>query len=99
MHCGFKKNGDGNSKHKGFWEYQRYSFRELGKQNVRTMAANVMLIAVMVMAIVGVSYFLIEDKKNNMSTPEWELQGYRYQVIDEVALTMCQRTGKKFIQK
>lgn len=34
------------------------------------MAANVMLIAVMVMAIVGVSYFLIEDKKNNMSTPE-----------------------------
>ena len=28
------------------------------------MAANVMLIAVMVMAIVGVSYFLIEDKKN-----------------------------------
>lgn len=35
------------------------------------MAANVMLIAVMVMAIVGVSYFLIEDKKsNNVSSPE-----------------------------
>lgn len=28
------------------------------------MAANIMLIAVLVMAIVGVSYFLIEDKKD-----------------------------------
>lgn len=28
------------------------------------MPANVMLIAVLIMAIIGVSYFLIEDKKN-----------------------------------
>ena len=32
------------------------------------MAANVMLIAVLVMAIVGVSYFLIEDKKEERFT-------------------------------
>jgi hypothetical protein len=29
------------------------------------MAANIMLITVLVMAIVGVSYFLIEDKKEH----------------------------------
>lgn len=32
------------------------------------MAANVMLIAILVMAIVGVSYFLIEDKKEEKIT-------------------------------
>ena len=30
------------------------------------MAANIMLIAVLIMAIVGVSYFLIEDKKEKV---------------------------------
>ena len=29
------------------------------------MAANVMLITVLIMAIVGVTYFLLEDKKEN----------------------------------
>jgi hypothetical protein len=30
------------------------------------MAANIMLIAVLILAIAGITYFLIEDKKKNI---------------------------------
>lgn len=32
------------------------------------MAANVMLITVLVMAIIGVTYFMLEDRKENKPT-------------------------------
>ena len=32
------------------------------------MPANVMLLVVLLMAVIGVSYFLIEDKKGNRTT-------------------------------
>jgi len=40
----------------------------LNVKNKVVMPANVMLIAVLIMAVIGVSYFLIEDKKEEHYT-------------------------------
>ena len=45
-----------------------WTMKRLNVKNKEDMPANVMLIAVLIMAVIGVSYFLIQDKKEENYT-------------------------------